>query len=100
MRERERGGARAPERARVGSFWWSRREGVFETRERERGGARAPERACVGTFWWSRWGGVPEHQNEPTRARSGVQDVGTCRTRKTRPQGHVFCVRRVGDISG
>src|SRR6266508_334594 len=93
MRERERGGARAPERARVGSFWWSRREGVFETRERERGGARAPERACVGTFWWSRWGGVPEHQNEPMWARSGVRDEGEgegrCASTRMSPHGLV-----------
>src|SRR6266542_3387213 len=45
-------------------------------RERERGGARAPERAHVGLFWWSRGEGVREHQNEPTRARSGVRDEG------------------------
>ena len=89
MRERERGGARAPERARVGSFWWSRREGVFETRERERGGARAPERARVGTFWWSRWGGVPEHQNEPMWARSGVRDEG-----EGEGTGSFWCSRR------
>src|SRR6266545_2610722 len=69
---------------------------VFETRERERGGARAPERAHVGSFWWSRWGGVPKHQNEPVWARSGVRDEGErerrCASTRTSPCGHVLVV--------
>jgi len=53
---------------------------VFEMRERERGGAQAPERARVGLFWCSRRGRgrgeVHEHQNKPMWARSGVRDEG------------------------
>ena len=49
---------------------------VFETRERERGGAQAPECARMGTFWCLREGKgrgeAPEHQNVPVWARSGV----------------------------
>src|SRR6266568_2892153 len=67
---------------------------VFETRERERGGARAPEQARVGTFWWLRWGGVPKHQNEPVWAHSGVRDKGEgegrCASTRTSPCGHVL----------
>src|SRR6266545_2610723 len=67
---------------------------VFETRERERGGARAPERARVGTFWWSRWGGVPKHQNDPVWGRSGVRDEGEgegrCASTRTCPHGLIL----------
>ena len=59
-------------------FWCLAHFLGFETRERERGGARAPERACVGSFWCLRQGRereeVHEHQNEPVWARSGGQD--------------------------
>src|SRR6266571_2560790 len=63
-------------------------------RERERGGMQAPERARVGTFWCSRQGGVPEHQNEPVWARSGVRDEGEgegrCASTRTSPCGLVL----------
>src|SRR6266545_4873294 len=62
---------------------------VFETRERERGGARAPEHACAGTFWCSRQGGerrgvrneggeegTPEHAHKGTFWCSGCSAGG------------------------
>src|SRR6266568_8699772 len=74
---------------------------VFETRETERGGARAPERARVGTFWCSRRGKrrgeAPEHQNVPVWARSGVQDKryrrGRARTPERAHTGAFWCSR-------
>src|SRR6266571_5195183 len=67
---------------------------VFETRERERGGVRAPERARVGSFWCSRQGRgrgeVREHQNKPVWARSGVRDGEGCLNIRTSPHGLVL----------
>src|SRR6266542_3387212 len=95
MRERERGGVRAPERA------THRLVLVFETRERERGGARAPERAHMGTFWCSKRGRGRGNTRTCPQGHVLVFGMwGHAEHEKHAPQERVFRVRRMGDISG
>src|SRR6266511_3036062 len=75
---------------------------MFKTRERERGGARAPERARAGTFWCSRQGRgrgeVRKHQKVPTWALSGVRNEGGEEGTPERAHKGTFWCLGCGDV--